>query len=52
MAQRSLYTFCDIYRFAGDKVAELIAFVIPTDKARTDALTPSEAKQMASAMQL
>jgi uncharacterized protein len=28
------YTFCDIYRFEGDKVAELTAFVIRTDKAR------------------
>ena len=27
------YTFCDIYRFAGDKVAELTAFVIRTDRA-------------------
>ena len=45
------YTFCDIYRFAGDKVAELDAFVIRTDKARTGDRTPSEAKQMASARQ-
>ena len=28
------YTFCDIYRFAGDKVAELTAFVIRTDEPR------------------
>jgi ketosteroid isomerase-like protein len=27
------YSFCDIYRFDGDKVAELTAFVIRTDKA-------------------
>ena len=27
------YTFCDVYRFAGDKVAELTAFVIRTDQA-------------------
>ena len=27
------YTFCDIYRFQGDKVSELTAFVIRTDKA-------------------
>jgi uncharacterized protein len=27
------YSFCDVYRFAGDRVAELIAFVIRTDKA-------------------
>jgi ketosteroid isomerase-like protein len=46
------YTFCDIYRFAGDKVAELIAFVIRTDKARTEDRTLIEAKQMASALQL
>ena len=41
------YTFCDIYRFAGDKVAELTAFVIRTDKVRTT----DDAKQMASARQ-
>ena len=29
------YTFCDIYRFSGDKVTELTAFVIRTDKAHT-----------------
>jgi uncharacterized protein len=28
------YSFCDIYRFAGDKVRELTAFVIRTDHAR------------------
>ena len=42
------YTFCDIYRFDGDKVAELTAFVIRTDKARADR-KPNEAKEMASA---
>ena len=26
------YSFCDVYRFEGDRVAELIAFVIRTDK--------------------
>ena len=26
------YTFCDVYRFTGDKVAELTAFVIRTDR--------------------
>jgi len=41
------YTFCDIYRFAGDEVAELITFVIRTDKARTG----DDARQMASAWQ-
>jgi uncharacterized protein len=46
------YTFCDIYRFAGDKVAELIAFVIRTDQARTGDRIEDEARQMASAMQL
>jgi uncharacterized protein len=30
------YTFCDIYRFRGDKVAELTAFVILSDKDRGD----------------
>jgi uncharacterized protein len=29
------YAFCDIYRFAGDKVAELTAFVVRTDKTRS-----------------
>ena len=28
------YAFCDIWRFAGDKVRELTAFVISTDHAR------------------
>ena len=45
------YTFCDIYRFAGDRVVELTAFVIRTDKERTGDRTPNEAKQMASARQ-
>ena len=36
------YTFCDVYRFAGDKVAELTAFVIRTDKPRADDRTPNE----------
>jgi uncharacterized protein len=35
------YTFCDVYRFAGDKVAELTAFVIRTDKPRADNQTPN-----------
>ena len=29
------YSFCDIYRFQGDRVAELTAFVIETDRARS-----------------
>jgi ketosteroid isomerase-like protein len=45
------YTFCDIYRFAGDKVVELTAFVIRTDRARPSDRTPDEASQMASARQ-
>lgn len=45
------YTFCDIYRFAGDKVVELTAFVIRTDKGRTGDRTRDEASQMASARQ-
>jgi ketosteroid isomerase-like protein len=40
------YTFCDIYRFAGDKVAELTAFVIRTDIARMEERTSSEVAQM------
>jgi len=43
------YTFCDIYRFVGDKVAELTAFVIRTDKAGDRAANDSS--QMASAWQ-
>jgi ketosteroid isomerase-like protein len=43
------YTFCDIYRFAGDKVVELTAFVIRTDKARAADRTPNDAAQMAGA---
>ena len=45
------YTFCDIYRFAGDKVVELTAFVIRTDKGRRSDRTRDEASQMASARQ-
>ena len=39
------YTFCDIYRFEGDKVAELTAFVIRTDKASTGG---RESREMAA----
>ena len=39
------YTFCDVYRFAGDKVAELTAFVIRTDKPRAGNQTPNESRQ-------
>jgi len=45
------YTFCDVYRFQGDKVAELTAFVIRTDKARAADRTPNESRQMAGARQ-
>ena len=37
------YAFCDIYRFDGDKVAELTAFVIPTNRANTGEGMSSEA---------
>jgi len=37
------YFFCDVYRFEGDQVAELIAFVIRTDKARAHEETRKEA---------
>ena len=43
------YAFCDVYRFAGDQVVELTAFVIRTDKARTGDRTANDAAQMASA---
>ena len=45
------YAFCDIYRFAGDQVVELTAFVIRTDKARTGDRATNESRQMASARQ-
>jgi len=37
------YSFCDIYRFAGDRVVELIAFVIETNKAGTREAARKEA---------
>jgi ketosteroid isomerase-like protein len=43
------YAFCDIYRFAGDKAAELIAFVIRTDKAGTGDRATTEARRAATA---
>jgi ketosteroid isomerase-like protein len=42
------YTFCDIYRFEGDKVAELTAFVIRTDRSGAADRASSESRQMAS----
>ena len=45
------YTFCDIYRFVGDEVAELTAFVIRTDKASTGDRAANESRQMATAKQ-
>ena len=43
------YTFCDIYRFRGDKVSELTAFVIRTDRARTGERGANELRQMTTA---
>ena len=43
------YTFCDIYRFEGDKVAELTAFVIRTDKSGAEDRMPDESGQLAGA---
>ena len=43
------YTFCDIYRFQGDKVAELTAFVIRTDNSGAEARMPDESGQLAGA---
>ena len=37
------YSFCDIYRFQGDRVAELTAFVIKTDKSNAREETRKEA---------
>jgi uncharacterized protein len=45
------YTFCDIYRFVGDKVAELTAFVIRTDKHDTRDRQAHDSRQMATARQ-
>ena len=42
------YSFCDIYRFAGDQVAELTAFVIRTDKAGTADRGAKDSRQLAS----
>jgi ketosteroid isomerase-like protein len=39
------YSFCDVYRFQGDKVADLTAFVIRTDKGRADDRTPKESRE-------
>ena len=43
------YTFCDIYRFKGDKVAELTAFVIRTDKSGAEDRMPDASGQLAGA---
>ena len=45
------YTFCDIYRFSGDKVAELNAFVIRTDNAHSNAPTSKEPSHLAGMRQ-
>jgi hypothetical protein len=39
------YSFCDIYRFQGDKVTDLTAFVIRTDKVRAGDRSPDEFAQ-------
>jgi uncharacterized protein len=36
------YSFCDIYRFEGDRVVELTAFVIRTDKTKVPEETRKE----------
>ena len=43
------YTFCDIYRFTGDKVAELTAFVIRTDKVSKGDWAANELNHMTTA---
>ena len=43
------YSFCDIYRFRGDQVSELTAFMIRTDKAGARERTPSESREAATA---
>jgi ketosteroid isomerase-like protein len=42
------YSWCDIYRFEGDKVAELTAFVVRIDKRAGHDRTPDESRQVAS----
>ena len=39
------YAFCDVYRFKGDRVAELTAFVINTDKTKARGHAGHEAGQ-------
>jgi uncharacterized protein len=43
------YSFCDVYRFTGDKVAELNAFVIRTDKAGRRETAPAESERLSTA---
>jgi len=43
------YAFCDIYRFVGDKVADLTAFVIRTEKANPDDQAVDKSREMAGA---
>jgi hypothetical protein len=43
------YEFCDFYRFEGDKVAELTAFVIRTDQSSASERAANESSQMATA---
>jgi hypothetical protein len=43
------YDFCDFYRFEGDKVAELTAFVIRTDKSSASDRAANESGQTATA---
>jgi ketosteroid isomerase-like protein len=45
------YTFCDIYRFSGDKVAQLTAFVIRTDQAPTSDQPRDQANHLAGTHQ-
>ncbi len=40
------YSFCDVYRFDGDKVAELTTFVIRTDKAGAGERHSTEDRQV------
>jgi predicted SnoaL-like aldol condensation-catalyzing enzyme len=43
------YSFCDVYRFTDDKVAELNAFVIRTDKAGRREAAPAESERLSTA---
>jgi hypothetical protein len=46
------FTFCDIYRFAGDKVGELTAFVIRADRSKTADRQPDQVQAYPEGVQM